>query len=157
MSPDPASTPIPSDDQTSVPSVQSEPGALLPRRRGGQPGNLNALKHGLYLDGRRIVNSTPVELAQLYDVTDLISRIKDFMAFTYDYGIRSREIHEINETMRALSLAAMSLTRLADLHREHTTVSLHKDIQVTDDTDIASIIQQYQQRLAPYLDLINND
>lgn len=148
MSPDPSSTSIPSNDQPAQPPKRS---------KGAQPGNLNALKHGLYLDGRRIFNSTPVELAQLYDVSGLISRIKDFMAFTYDNGIRSREIHDINETMRALSLAAMSLTRLADLHREHTSVNLHKDIQVKDDADIASIIQQYQQRLAPYLDLINKE
>ncbi len=143
---------IPSAYSSDPPEV-----ATSERKRGGQPGNLNALKHGLYLDGRRIKNATPVELAQLYDVTDLINRIKQYMAYTYDYGMRSRDLREINETMRALSLAAMSLTRLSEMHRNSVTTYVDNDIKINSRTDIPSLIAQYQKKLEPYLDLIKED
>jgi hypothetical protein len=40
--------------------------------RGDQPGNLNALKHGLYVEGNTICNLTPIERANLCDFNDII-------------------------------------------------------------------------------------
>ena len=88
------------------------------RKRGAQPGNLNALKHGLYLEGNRIRNTTPIERAQLFDICDIINYIKAYIEHTYHTGLATRDLAEINETMRSLSLAGMALTRLIAIHDE---------------------------------------
>lgn len=127
------------------------------RKRGAQPGNLNALKHGLYIDGRRLKNTTPLERAELFDLNELIENIKSFMQFTYDYGIRCRNMAEINETMRSLSLAAMSLTRLIGVHDEFMSTPLPHDMKVTKRTDVANLIEHLRKKLAPVADLTGVD
>jgi hypothetical protein len=77
----------------------------LKRRRGGQPGNLNALKHGLYIEGRSVRNTTPVERAQLFDLNDIIKHLKDYINATYEKGLQNRTIAEYNETLRTLAMA----------------------------------------------------
>lgn len=53
----PAGEPIPLLSSNEPPEVTQK------RLRGGQPGNLNALKHGLYVTGNLIYNNTPIERA----------------------------------------------------------------------------------------------
>lgn len=148
----PILTPMPEP----VPST-SPPPPPVRKKRGGQPGNLNALKHGLYLDGHRIQSTTPVEMSELCDFAGLIKQIKEYMAYAYDIGSYSYDIRVINETLRALSLAAMSLTRLVDMYREYSTVDLPDDLDLTNRTTIATLINQYNKKLEPYLRLVQQD
>lgn len=135
----------------------SKPPQPSRRKRGGQPGNLNALKHGLYIDGYRLKNTTPLERAQLFDLNELIENIKSYMQFTYDYGIRSKNMGEINETMRSLSLAAMSLTRLISTHNQFISTPLPPDMKVTKRTDVISLVEHMRKKLSPIVDLSDLD
>lgn len=123
------------------------------RRRGGQPGNLNALKHGLYIDGRSVRNTTPIERAQLFDINDIIENCKDYMRYTYEHGIRLNDMLEINETMRSLSLAAIGLTRLINTHAEYISTPYSSDFQVKKRSTIIDLVEHYKKKLSPYMDL----
>lgn len=127
------------------------------RRRGGQPGNLNGLKHGLYLEGARIRNTTPLERAELFDIANMINYIKDFMQHTYESGLLTKDLAEINETMRSLSLAGMSLTRLIAMHDQHVSTPLPNTVRVDEHTNILKIVEHYTKKLAPIVDLSDLD
>lgn len=96
----------------------SENSEIVPRRRGGQPGNLNHLKHGLYIEGKSIRNTTPIERAQLCDLNLIITRTKDYINRLYEEGLKCKTIAEYNLTMHNISSAAMALTRLISIHNQ---------------------------------------
>jgi hypothetical protein len=129
----------------------------LKRKRGGQPGNLNGLKHGLYLEGARIRNTTPLERAELFDIYNIINYVKDFMQHTYESGLLTKDLAEINETMRSLSLAGMSLTRLIAMHDQHVSTPLPNTVRVDEHTNILKIVEHYKKKLAPIVDLSDLD
>ena len=89
------------------------------RKRGAQPGNLNALKHGLYVNHGNVINLTPVERAQLCDLKDLITHFKQYMEHLYTVGMQSKDLAEINETLRSMSIASMALTRLINVQEDN--------------------------------------
>ena len=130
---------------------------LAQKRRGGQPGNLNALKHGLYLEGHRIRNTNPIERASLFDISNLINYIKDYMNHTYEAGLNTKDLAEINETMRSLSLAGMSLTRLIAMHDQHISSPLPGNFPVDEQTNILKVVEYYKKKLAPIVDLSDLD
>jgi hypothetical protein len=127
------------------------------RSRGGQPGNRNALKHGLYLEGARIRNTTPLERAELFDIYHVINYIKDYMQHTFEAGINTKDLAEINETMRSLSLAGLSLTRLIAMHDQHISSPLPRDLAVNEHTNILKVVEYYKKKLAPIVDLSDID
>jgi len=92
------------------------------RKRGGQPGNHNRLKHGRYVarENLRVLPSTSGE--QLSTLDHLIVAIKKTIAHTYAVGLTSTDSSEINKTLRSLSLAAYGLCRLLYLRDRLTTV-----------------------------------
>jgi YD repeat-containing protein len=98
------------------------------RRRGGQPGNTNALKHGLYVHHRAIRNTTPVEKADLYDLTDHIQHMKDYLVHLYEIGMKSTELEEINNTARSLAVGYIALGRLIHIHDANSSISLPDDL-----------------------------
>ncbi len=92
-----------------------QPGIISQKRkRGGQPGNTNALKHGLYLAGCRLRNSTRVE-AHIPDINDLIDKLKRSIQITYEVSQHAGNLAESTEALRSLSMAVTGLIRLINL------------------------------------------
>ena len=87
------------------------------RPRGAQPGNLNALKHGRYLTSDHLPEFMPLDPAHFSDLGKYIAMIKKFMQFTYDEGMNSTHPQEVRDTLHLLSLAGLSISRLANLQR----------------------------------------
>lgn len=90
----------------------------IPKRpRGAQPGNLNALKHGRYLTSDHLPDVMPLDPTHFSDLGKYIAMIKKFMQFTYDEGMNSTHPQEVRDTLHLLSLAGLSISRLANLQR----------------------------------------
>lgn len=109
--------------QTEVESVPQP----AEKKRGGQPGNLNALKHGLYLANNRIYNTNPIERSQLCDFSALIEHFKTYSERLYALGMKSNDLAEVNMTLRSLALAGMALTRLINTHNEFSDIRLSSE------------------------------
>ncbi|KAF0109802.1 MAG: hypothetical protein FD147_2073 [Chloroflexi bacterium] len=116
------------------------------RKRGGQPGNINALKHGVYLDGFRLRNTNPIERAQLFDINECITSVKSYIKFTFEAGIQSKNMGEINDTMRSLSLAAMGLSRLINTHNEYITSPLPGDFKSRKNSGGLDVVNYYKKK-----------
>lgn len=88
----------------------------LARKPGAQPGNLNALRHGFY--ARNLGNFSPREYpeAELRNLLGEAAMIKDYMYFLYNHNLGSTNSAILAETLRALSLGGMALTRLLLIH-----------------------------------------
>jgi len=86
------------------------------RKRGGQPGNHNALKHGRYIAraNQPIHNFTRDEQITVLD--HLITVIKRQVTKTYQEGMKLTDQTEILKTMDSLSLAAIGLCRLIKMY-----------------------------------------
>lgn len=90
----------------------------IPKRpRGAQPGNLNALKHGRYLTSDHLPEVMPLDPVHFSDLGKYIAMIKKFMQLTYDEGMNSTHPQEVRDTLHLLSLAGLSISRLANLQR----------------------------------------
>jgi YD repeat-containing protein len=98
------------------------------KKRGAQPGNTNALKHGLYVHHRAIRNTNPVEKAALYDLTDHIQHMKDYLVHLYEIGMKSTKLEEINNTARSLAVGYIALGRLIHIHDANSSISLPDDL-----------------------------
>jgi len=131
----------------------SENSEIVPRRRGAQPGNLNHLKHGLYIEGRSIRNTTSIERAQLFDLNLIITRTKDYINRLYEEGLKCKTIAEYNLTMHNISSAAMALTRLISIHNQFQNTSLPSDFVVTKKSTVLNLVDYYKNRISSVIDL----
>lgn len=132
--------------------------SVIKRKRGGQPGNLNALKHGLYVEGNAIYNTTPMERAKLFDINGAINHIKDYMDTTFDNGQKLKKTIEINDTMKTLACAAIALSRLIGSHNEHCVSSLPYDLYEEDcNTPLEKIEDYYYNKIEFLKDDSEND
>ncbi len=84
------------------------------RRRGAQPGNTNALKHGRYLAGYRLRNAAALDVSPP-DIDELIERIRISIQHNFEIGLQADNLAESNQVLRSLSLAAIGLVRLINL------------------------------------------
>jgi hypothetical protein len=88
---------------------------MSPRRRGAQPSNLNALKHGFY--------SRQFRQAEIADLSALQLRLEDEIAAARVAGRRmlelSRQLTDPMDGVRALTAFSNHLTRVARLMRTH--------------------------------------
>jgi hypothetical protein len=99
-------------------SQNPDDNAIPPRRRrGAQPGNLNALKHGRYLTTDHLESLVPIDPSHLTDLGKYIEMIKHFMRVTYADGLNSESVEEVRMTLHVLSLAGLTISRLANLQR----------------------------------------
>jgi hypothetical protein len=98
------------------------------RKKGGQPGNSNAVKHGLYVHHKTVRNTNPIEKAALYDLTDHIQALKTYLKLLYDLGLKSTDLHEVNDTVRSLSIGSIALNRLINTHEAYSAVPLPDDL-----------------------------
>lgn len=126
-------------------------------KRGAQPGNLNAYKHGLYLEGKTIRNTTPFERAQLFDLNNIIIKYKEFMTITYEQGLKCRTVSEVNDTMRSLAIASMALVRLLNLHNQFQSTSLPGDMVLTRRSTVMNLVEHYKKKMASFMDLSDLD
>ncbi len=101
---------------------------MIPKKQGAQPGNNNALKHGLYIHRARVRNTNPIEKAALYDLSDHIRYLKDYLRHLYEAGIKTNDLHEINETMRSMALGALGLGRLVHVHEQNSAIPIPDDM-----------------------------
>ena len=131
----------------------TENSEIVPRRRGGQPGNLNHLKHGLYIESRSIRNTTAIERAQMTDLIQIITRTKDFINRLYEEGLKCKTIAEYNLTMHNISSAAMALTRLISIHNQFQNTSLPSDFIVTKKTTVLNLVEHYKNKISSVIDL----
>ncbi len=91
-----------------------------PRHRGAQPYNNNALRHGSYARSRSQEPPLPISGAQMDCLRAEIVRLKNYMFDLYNKNIDSTDTAVLAETLHALSLAAMALSRaLVEYSRVH--------------------------------------
>jgi len=103
-------------NEQNLPVSKPEP-EEQPKKKAGAPlGNTNALKQGLYVHHKHIHNTSPIEKATLYDLTDHIKSLKTYLLHLYDLAVKSTDLEEVNETLRSLSVGCIALTRLIAVH-----------------------------------------
>lgn len=126
--------------------------SITKRRPGGQPGNLNALRHGLYVQGNAIYNSTPMERAKLYDITGMITHLKEYFDTTFENGKKLKKTFEINDTMRVLSSATIAVSRAIHTQQGTTIAWLPDSLrEIGRNTPLKKIEDFYQNKIQ-YLD-----
>lgn len=166
-----ASASLPPQQHTHKPRPQPEPNAekrgkgrpkkevdpSLPKRKpGGQPGNLNAIRHGLYVQGNAIYNTNPIDRARLFDLNHAIEYLKDYIDTTYHNGKKLKNTLEINDTLRALSLASMAVTRLISSHHQFDVSFLPSELKSSRTTSLEKI-EKYYKKTAIFLDDFPDD
>jgi hypothetical protein len=95
-------------EQTPLPPVK--------KKRGGQPNNRNALKHGFYARGfdRAILKDLTIRDPQL---DDEILLLRVFIRRVYERTQRSDSSAEDINTLRALALASLTIGRLIKINQ----------------------------------------
>jgi len=159
MYPPPEETSPPSTPPIEIiqPLPSQEPPAATPgpqvdkKKKGGQPGNLNALKHGLYVQGNAIYNTSPLERAQLFDLNNAVLQYKDYINLTYQNGVKQTDMDKINETMRNLSLAAIALTRLLHAYDHGRTSMLPFDRDASTNRSMQKIVEFYNNQIDSFM------
>jgi len=159
MYPPPAETSPPTAPQIEIipppPSQETPPPPSDPpvakKKRGAPPGNLNALKHGLYVQGNAIYNTSPLERAQLFDLNTAVLQYKDYINLTYQNGVKQTEMDKINETMRNLSLAAIALTRLLNAYEHGRTSMLPFDRNARTSRSMQKIIEYFNNQIDSFM------
>ena len=103
---EPTLVPIDPSTQDPAPLDQSA------RKRGGQPNNTNALRHGFYARDLGIVSPQDFDEHELRNLLGEVAMLKDFMYFIYRENKDSTDSRTLTQSLRALSLAGVSMSRL---------------------------------------------
>ncbi len=82
------------------------------RRRGGQPGNHNALKHGYYSPSFKKIDLSNGESIPIFDLRDEIVILRLFVRRVIAMANQTDSLPESVDLLRVLSMAYSSLTRL---------------------------------------------
>ncbi|HCS39050.1 MAG TPA: hypothetical protein DIW44_05625 [Anaerolineaceae bacterium] len=98
------------------------------KRKGGQPGNHNALRHGRYIAKENIHFVHATEEDQLDTLDQLIIAVKKTMAHTYRVSLKAETTQEINQTMNSLSMAAIGLCRMLHMRDRITSPPQFPDL-----------------------------
>ena len=88
------------------------------KRRGAQPGNLNALKHGRYTREARARKPAPIKRAVFKDIDDHIDHIRSFMRHVYDLGVNAGDLDQSLRLLNTYTFAAIALLRLLHLREK---------------------------------------
>ena len=129
------------------------------RKRGGQPGNHNRLVHGLYIQNSHVRNTNPIEKSALYDLSDHIKYVKDYMRFLFEKGLKAASIYESNDTMRSLSMASLSVCRLITTHNIYSSIPLPAEMMRFDDTEptFDELMEEFKAQDPRMFKLINEE
>jgi hypothetical protein len=87
------------------------------RRRGGQPGNCNAVKHGFYSTHFRKVDVAALEHCQFSGLADEIGLLRLYIRRVVQMGAEHNDFYETLNLLRLLCMAAATLTRLVKTQR----------------------------------------
>ncbi len=122
----------------------SFPAPLSNRHRGGQPGNINALKHGFYTRRFNPTDLAGVESTDSNGLLEEIAIIRLYARRLIELDDQSTNITQVANILRILCLASLTITRLvktsqflqvngntaeSDLHKalEQITILLNLD------------------------------
>jgi hypothetical protein len=82
------------------------------RRQGGQPGNLNALKHGFYTRRLKKRDLSGIEATNLKNLTEEIALIRIFTRRMVEDSFKDPDYYDLLAVLRALCLASSTITRI---------------------------------------------
>ena len=102
---------------------QTENAMPYRRKRGAQPGNLNAMRNGHYTKVIVPEGAARLDPLQLADVDSSLSRLKKLMQVVYQAGLNAKTLSEVNETLRVLAMANNSYANLLNLRSRMTKPS----------------------------------
>lgn len=92
--------------------------AISPKRhRGGQPGNINALKHGFYTRRFTPTDLAGVESTDSNSLMEEIAIIRLYARRLIELDDQSRNITQVANILRILCLASLTITRLVKTSR----------------------------------------
>ena len=150
----PAPLPKPGKPKKRKGRPKKEVDTSIPKRGPGAPkGNLNALKHGIYVNGCHVSNTTPFERAELSDLKTLIVFIRNYITKAYENGLTLKNTEEINHTLRDMSLAAIALTRLIHVHNQNSFSGFPSELKANDQKSTQKLINFYNNKIDIYQEL----
>jgi hypothetical protein len=83
-----------------------------PRHPGGQPGNLNALKHGFYTRRIHKRHLSGVENTNIKGLAEEIALIRIFTRRLIESGTDTADLYELAGILRTICLASTTITRI---------------------------------------------
>jgi hypothetical protein len=95
----------------------ADPSTTPKRRPGAQPGNTNALKHGFYSRQLNVLDRINYDAQGAQGLQDEITMLRLYIRRVLALASRTQTLQESLNTIRAISLAATSLTRLLKAHK----------------------------------------
>jgi len=105
------------------------------RSRGGQPGNLNALKHGFYTRRFTHTDLAGVESTDFNSLMEEIAIIRLYARRLIELDNQSTDISQVTNILRILCLASLTITRLVktsqflQVNANTTSSDLHKALE----------------------------
>lgn len=115
MSDIPAIDPL-NDPNASIVHPSHREAKAAKRRKGAPNGNKNALRHGFYARELGVVSPAKLDEYELRNLMGEVSMLKDYMHILYTKNLDSSDPIVLTETLRALSLAGMAVSRLLLVH-----------------------------------------
>ncbi len=100
------------------------------RRRGAQPGNINALRHGFYARNLGMMSPSQYSEKEMRNLLGEAAMLKDYMFILYNKNIESTDSAVLSETLRALSMAGISLARVLMVYDHIRLLSDHSNNDV---------------------------
>ena len=113
----------------------SHPAPLAKRHRGGQPGNINALKHGFYTRRFNPSDLAGVESTDYNGLFEEIAIIRLYARRLIELDDESADISQVANILRILCLASLTITRLVktsqflQLNADTSASDLHKVLE----------------------------
>jgi hypothetical protein len=112
-------------------------------KRGGQPGNKNALRHGFYARNLGMYSPSKLNEFELRNLLGEAAMLKDYMYILYHRNLESHDSVVLAETLRALSLAGMALSRLLQVHKDIHLIRSNPNVesslsQILSEMDVAA-------------------
>ena len=132
-------------NENSLPLEESS----LPRKRGAPLGNQNAFRHGFYAKNLGLISPKQYSESEMRNLLGEAAMLKDFMFKLYNANFESTDSTTIIETIRALSLAGMALSRVLQVHAHIHVWSGDDDKPLK---DILSSLDETTKRIS-HLDL----
>ena len=108
--------------ETSLIDPLNDPNASIvkphKKRVGAPNGNRNALRHGYYAKNLGIDPPAQLDEREMRNLLGEVAMLKDYMYILYHRNLESHDSIVLTETLRALAMAGMSLSRLLLVHQQ---------------------------------------
>jgi hypothetical protein len=110
-----------------------------PRHRGAPLGNHNALRHGFY--AKNLGQSSPAQYSEplMRNLLGEAAMLKDYMYNLYCKNLESDDPAVIADTLRILSLAGISLSRIL---QTHSNIRVYSSERTTSLEEILSALDE---------------